>query len=239
MKREGRLPMPVMHINAGIPANGMFRIHTAISKKVQSDYEQVYRASFITVAAVLEVAYGLMVDAKDSIRHTPLYRFNAKRCINKALDDYRKMQNRMLAEMDIRQQFWLDYMDKYDELIQPLVKRLKSNIRLVMQYRHEDFAEPKALVITAFNMLVVSTIMFNSYFERFLTSHQKEVNPMKDIVHIKKTWGAALDSFSIHVQIFEYKRVRNTMDRIYDFIRDSRNIDKCGTYAQKLNPLNK
>lgn len=104
-KREGRLSMPVMHINAGIPANGMFRIHTVISKKVQNDYEQVYRASFITVAAVLEVAYGLMVDAKDSIRHTPLYRFNVKRCINKALDDYRKMQHRMLDEMDIRQQF--------------------------------------------------------------------------------------------------------------------------------------
>lgn len=216
-----------------------FNVYNYIAKESEKEMYDVYNSSYLIVAAVCEVAYGMMVDAKDVIRKTTLFKHQTKYHINKAMEQYKQMQKEMLRDMNCKPKFWLDYMDKYDELIQPLVKRLKSNIRFVMQYRHEDFAEPKALVITAYNMLVVSTIMFNSYFERFLTSHQKEVNPMKDIVHIKKTWATALDSFSIHVQIFEYKRVRNTMDKIYDFIRDSRNIDKCGTYAQKLNPLNK
>lgn len=219
-----------------------FNVYNYIAKEREKEMYDFYNSSYLIVAATCEVAYGMMVDAKDVIRKTKLFKHQTKYHINKAMEQYKKMQKEMLRDMNCKPQFWLDYMDGYDELIKPLIDKLKLHFDNVMvRFKKESFGHEKALMVAAYNTLTIANVTFNSYFKNFVGRtgmNLSYLSPMKDIKDIKKEWELAIDwiCFDNDFRLDAYKNCKKAVEKIYEFIEDPKSVNIPGEQALKLNP---
>ncbi len=219
-----------------------FKVYTYIAKDRKKDMYEFYNSSFLIVAAPCEVAYGMMVDAKDVIRKTKLYKHKTKYHINKAIELYKQMQREMLRDMNCDQKFWLDYMDGYDDLIEPLLDKLKLHFdNAMIKFKKETFGHEKAVMLSAYNTLIIANVTFDSYFENFIGStgtNLSYLSPIKDIKKIKKEWEMAIDEiyFDKSFRLCDYKNCRKAVEKIFEFIENPKSVNIPGERAFKLNP---
>lgn len=219
-----------------------FPIYTFLAPKKEKEIYDIYNSSFLIVGATCETAQQSMVDAKDSIRKTPLFKHKAKYHINRALELYKKMEYELFYEMNCKPKFWMDYMDAYDDLIKPLIDKMRFHFDNVMvKYKKEPYGQEKALMLMAYNCLVISSVTFDSYFKHFVKSTGKNISylsPMKAIKDIKKEWELAINniSFDSTFDLSKYKNCTKAVSKIYDFIEDANVVNTAGEIALKKNP---
>lgn len=219
-----------------------FPIYTFLAPKKEKEIYDVYNASFLIVGATCETAQQIMVDAKDAIRKTPLFKHKVKYHINRALELYKKMEYELFYEMNCKPKFWMDYMDAYDDLIKPLIDKMRFHFDNVMvKYKKEPYGQEKALMLMAYNCLLISSVTFDSYFQQFVKTTGKNISnisPMKAIKDVKKEWALALDNidFKNNFDLLKYKNCTKAVEKIYKFIENADVINIAGEIALKKNP---
>ena len=219
-----------------------FPIYTFLAPKKEKEIYDVYNASFLIVGATCETAQQIMVDAKDAIRKTPLFKHKVKYHINRALELYKKMEYELFYEMNCKPKFWMDYMDAYDDLIKPLIDKMRFHFDNVMvKYKKEPYGHEKALMLMAYNCLLISSVTFDSYFQQFVKTTGKNISnisPMKAIKDVKKEWALALDNidFKNNFDLLKYKNCTKAVEKIYKFIENADVINTAGEIALKKNP---
>lgn len=219
-----------------------FPIYTFLAPKKEKEIYDIYNSSFLIVGATCETAQQSMVDAKDSIRKTPLFKHKAKYHINRALELYKKMEYELFYEMNCKPKFWMDYMDAYDDLIKPLIDNMHRHFTIVMvKYKKEPYGNEKALMLMAYNCLVISSVTFDSYFKHFVKSTGKNISylsPMKAIKDIRKEWELAINNinFDSTFDLSKYKNCTKAVSKIYDFIEDVNVVNTAREIALKKNP---
>ena len=219
-----------------------FPIYTFLAPKKEKEIYDVYNASFLIVGATCETAQQIMVDAKDAIRKTPLFKHKVKYHTNRAMELYKKMEYELFYEMNCKPKFWMDYMDAYDDLIKPLIDKMRFHFDNVMvKYKKEPYGHEKALMLMAYNCLLISSVTFDSYFQQFVKTTGKNISnisPMKAIKDIKKEWALALDNidFKNNFDLLKYKNCTKAVEKIYKFIESADIINIAGEIALKKNP---
>lgn len=219
-----------------------FPIYTFLAPKKEKEIYDVYNASFLIVGATCETAQQIMVDAKDAIRKAPLFKHKVKYHINRALELYKKMEYELFYEMNCKPKFWMDYMDAYDDLIKPLIDKMRFHFDNVMvKYKKEPYGHEKALMLMAYNCLLISSVTFDSYFQQFVKTTGKNISnisPMKAIKDVKKEWAIALDNidFKNNFDLLKYKNCTKAVEKIYKFIENADVINTAGEIALKKNP---
>lgn len=233
--------MSIIKINNYKQGN-TFGVHTCISKKKEMEIYEVYNSAYLIVAATCEMAYGMMVDAKDAIRKTPLFKHQVKYHINKALERYKKMQRLMLDDMNCKTKFWLDFMDGYDDMAEPFLQRIVLNFdRVIIEYKKENYGHEKALMLATVNILIVSCVTLKSFFieqTKITGKNLSSLSPMRMIGDIRKEWTLAIDAieFNGNIDLSKYKNCKKAVERLYRFIEDPKSINIPGDRALKLNP---
>ena len=81
-----------------------FPIYTFLSPKKEKEIYDIYNSSFLIVGATCETAQQSMVDAKDALRKTPLFKHKAKYHINRALELYKKNGARTVLRNELQTQ---------------------------------------------------------------------------------------------------------------------------------------
>lgn len=219
-----------------------FPIYTFLAPKKEKEIYDVFNASFLIVGATCETAQENMVDAKDAIRKTPLFKHKVKYHTNRALELYKKMEYELFYEMNCKPKFWMDYMDAYDDLIKPLIDKMRFHFDNVMvKYKKEPYGHEKALMLMAYNCLLISSVTFDSYFQQFVKTTGKNISnisPMKAIKDVKKEWALALDNidFKNNFDLLKYKNCTKAVEKIYKFIENADVINIAGEIALKKNP---
>lgn len=219
-----------------------FPIYTFLAPKKEKEIYDVYNASFLIVGATCETAQQIMVDAKDAIRKTPLFKHKVKYHTNRAMELYKKMEYELFYEMNCKPKFWMDYMDAYDDLIKPLIDKMRFHFDNVMvKYKKEPYGHEKALMLMAYNCLLISSVTFDSYFQQFVKTTGKNISnisPMKAIKDVKKEWALALDNidFKNNFDLLKYKNCTKAVEKIYKFIENADVINIAGEIALKKNP---
>lgn len=219
-----------------------FPIYTFLAPKKEKEIYDVFNASFLIVGATCETAQESMVDAKDAIRKTPLFKHKVKYHTNRALELYKKMEYELFYEMNCKPKFWMDYMDAYDDLIKPLIDKMRFHFDNVMvKYKKEPYGHEKALMLMAYNCLLISSVTFDSYFQQFVKTTGKNISnisPMKAIKDVKKEWALALDNidFKNNFDLLKYKNCTKAVEKIYKFIENADVINTAGEIALKKNP---
>lgn len=203
---------------------------------------EFYKTQYLYVASICEVAYGVMVDAKSDISKTKLYRHQVKQHINQSLEKYKKMQKQILKDMGFKTQFWLDYMDAYDELIKPLLDKVKMHFdNVFVRFRHEEYGHEKALMLIAYNILEISCEVFDRFFNDVMEISGKNISSwssIKAIKNIHKEWALAICNidFAKDFKLDDYKNCKKAVDEIYNFLEDPKSIKIPGEKALRLNP---
>lgn len=219
-----------------------FPIYTFLAPKKEKEIYDVYNASFLIVGATCETAQQIMVDAKDAIRKAPLFKHKVKYHTNRAMELYKKMEYELFYEMNCKPKFWMDYMDAYDDLIKPLIDKMRFHFDNVMvKYKKEPYGHEKALMLMAYNCLLISSVTFDSYFQQFVKTTGKNISnisPMKAIKDVKKEWALALDNidFKNNFDLLKYKNCTKAVEKIYKFIENADIINIAGEIALKKNP---
>lgn len=219
-----------------------FPIYTFLAPKKEKEIYDVYNASFLIVGATCETAQEIMVDAKDAIRKTPLFKHKVKYHTNRAMELYKKMEYELFYDMNCKPKFWMDYMDAYDDLIKPLIDKMRFHFDNVMvKYKKEPYGHEKALMLMAYNCLLISSVTFDSYFQQFVKTTGKNISnisPMKAIKDVKKEWALALDNidFKNNFDLLKYKNCTKAVEKIYKFIENADVINTAGEIALKKNP---
>lgn len=219
-----------------------FPIYTFLAPKKEKEIYDVFNASFLIVGATCETAQESMVDAKDAIRKTPLFKHKVKYHTNRALELYKKMEYELFYEMNCKPKFWMDYMDAYDDLIKPLIDKMRFHFDNVMvKYKKEPYGHEKALMLMAYNCLLISSVTFDSYFQQFVKTTGKNISnisPMKTIKDVKKEWALALDNidFKNNFDLLKYKNCTKAVEKIYKFIENADVINIAGEIALNKNP---
>lgn len=219
-----------------------FPIYTFLAPKKEKEIYDVYNASFLIVGATCETAQEIMVDAKDAIRKTPLFKHKVKYHTNRAMELYKKMEYELFYDMNCKPKFWMDYMDAYDDLIKPLIDKMRFHFDNVMvKYKKEPYGHEKALMLMAYNCLLISSVTFDSYFQQFVKTTGKNISnisPMKAIKDVKKEWALALDNidFKNNFDLLKYKNCTKAVEKIYKFIENADVINIAGEIALKKNP---
>lgn len=219
-----------------------FPIYTFLAPKKEKEIYDVFNASFLIVGATCETAQEIMVDAKDAIRKTPLFKHKVKYHTNRAMELYKKMEYELFYDMNCKPKFWMDYMDAYDDLIKPLIDKMRFHFDNVMvKYKKEPYGHEKALMLMAYNCLLISSVTFDSYFQQFVKTTGKNISnisPMKAIKDIKKEWALALDNidFKNNFDLLKYKNCTKAVEKIYKFIENADIINIAGEIALKKNP---
>lgn len=219
-----------------------FPIYTFLAPKKEKEIYDVYNASFLIVGATCETAQEIMVDAKDAIRKTPLFKHKVKYHTNRAMELYKKMEYELFYDMNCKPKFWMDYMDAYDDLIKPLIDKMRFHFDNVMvKYKKEPYGHEKALMLMAYNCLLISSVTFDSYFQQFVKTTGKNISnisPMKAIKDVKKEWALALDNidFKNNFDLLKYKNCTKAVEKIYKFIENADIINIAGEIALKKNP---
>lgn len=219
-----------------------FPIYTFLAPKKEKEIYDVYNASFLIIGATCETAQESMVDAKDAIRKTPLFKHKVKYHTNRAMELYKKMEYELFYEMNCKPKFWMDYMDAYDDLIKPLIDKMRFHFDNVMvKYKKEPYGHEKALMLMAYNCLLISSVTFDSYFQQFVKTTGKNISnisPMKAIKDVKKEWALALDNidFKNNFDLLKYKNCTKAVEKIYKFIENADIINIAGEIALKKNP---
>lgn len=219
-----------------------FPIYTFLAPKKEKEIYDVYNASFLIVGATCETAQEIMVDAKDAIRETPLFKHKVKYHTNRAMELYKKMEYELFYDMNCKPKFWMDYMDAYDDLIKPLIDKMRFHFDNVMvKYKKEPYGHEKALMLMAYNCLLISSVTFDSYFQQFVKTTGKNISnisPMKAIKDVKKEWALALDNidFKNNFDLLKYKNCTKAVEKIYKFIENADIINIAGEIALKKNP---
>lgn len=219
-----------------------FPIYTFLAPKKEKEIYDVFNASFLIVGATCETAQESMVDAKDAIRKTPLFKHKVKYHTNRAMELYKKMEYELFYEMNCKPKFWMDYMDAYDDLIKPLIDKMRFHFDNVMvKYKKEPYGHEKALMLMAYNCLLISSVTFDSYFQQFVKTTGKNISnisPMKAIKDVKKEWALALDNidFKNNFDLLKYKNCTKAVEKIYKFIENADIINIAGEIALKKNP---
>lgn len=219
-----------------------FPIYTFLAPKKEKEIYDVYNASFLIIGATCETAQESMVDAKDAIRKTPLFKHKVKYHTNRAMELYKKMEYELFYDMNCKPKFWMDYMDAYDDLIKPLIDKMRFHFDNVMvKYKKEPYGHEKALMLMAYNCLLISSVTFDSYFQQFVKTTGKNISnisPMKAIKDVKKEWALALDNidFKNNFDLLKYKNCTKAVEKIYKFIENADIINIAGEIALKKNP---
>lgn len=219
-----------------------FPIYTFLAPKKEKEIYDVYNASFLIIGATCETAQEIMVDAKDAIRKTPLFKHKVKYHTNRAMELYKKMEYELFYDMNCKPKFWMDYMDAYDDLIKPLIDKMRFHFDNVMvKYKKEPYGHEKALMLMAYNCLLISSVTFDSYFQQFVKTTGKNISnisPMKAIKDVKKEWALALDNidFKNNFDLLKYKNCTKAVEKIYKFIENADIINIAGEIALKKNP---
>lgn len=155
---------------------------------------------------------------------------------------YKKMEYELFYEMNCKPKFWMDYMDAYDDLIKPLIDKMRFHFDNVMiKYKKEPYGHEKALMLMAYNCLLISSVTFDSYFQQFVKTTGKNISnisPMKAIKDVKKEWALALDNidFKNNFDLLKYKNCTKAVEKIYKFIENADVINTAGEIALKKNP---
>lgn len=231
-----------IHIPLFQPKGKMSFYHRPLSKCYVIE---VTTQSAYFLGAACEIAYGLMVDAKEAVRHTSLYRHGLKRDVNKAIDNYMSMQHGFYRLTNFKKDFYIDFLDCYDELAKALVDRLKRNlIDIFVKFRKEEFGCEKALMLAALNALDIAVIIHDEYFRTLLPElyHKKEFSFECDafggIKEIKRLWKSAVDCLPAKkaLDLSHYKRCANTIEQLFIFCHDRGNTRRAVRKALKLHP---
>lgn len=232
--------MCIMKINPynGKNSKAMFALHEAKADMIYA----YYKTSYLYVASICEVAYGVMIDARADISKTKLFQHQVKQYINESLEKYRKMQKQILKDMGYKTQFWLDYMDAYDELIEPLLNKLKMHFdNIFVKFRHEEYGHEKALMLVAYNILDISCVFFDKFFNDVTEISGKNISDwcsIKAIKNIRKEWALAICkiNFVKDFKLDDYKNCKKAIDSIYNFLEDPKSVKIPVETALKLNP---
>lgn len=219
-----------------------FPIYTFLAPSKEKEIYDIYNASFLIVGATCETAQQSMVDAKDAIRKTPLFKHKVKYHTNRAMELYFKMEYELFYEMNCKPQFWMDYMDAYDDLIKPLIDNMHRHfVNVMVKYKKEPYGHEKALMLMAYNCLLISSVTFDSYFQQSVKTTGKNISnisPMRAIKDVKKEWALALDyiDFKNNFDLLKYKNCTKAVEKIYKFIENADAINIAGEIALKKNP---
>lgn len=226
-------------INVGLPYNGQFRIwFPELTKEQINEKVEICSSSFLIIGSIFEVVYGMMIDTREKLKETPYFRHKVKYLTNKAISDYVNMQKKTLREMDIVKQFWLDYMDEYDELIKKHIDRLIRNASNILRMRNEKYYTEKAYVVATLTMMNFAVLRYEYLIEYQLDKRYRKILTFEEMAVIRKEWGDMMESLKIKgIKIFEYKRYKDAADNIFRFIKDVNIINKCGEYSSKLNHI--
>lgn len=228
-----------VQINVGLPRNGQFRIWLPrITEEQMIEMAQVCSSSFLVVGGIYEAVYGLMIDTREMLKKTPYFRHEVKHLTNKAISDYVKMQKKTLEVMDIKEQFWLDYMDKYDELIKEPVERLVRNAANILRMQNEKYYTEKAYIVATLTLMNFAVLRYEYMIDYQLDNRFRKILTFENMSTIRKEWGDMMEKIKIKgIRIYEYKRYRGAADNIYRFLKSPDIVNKCAEYASKLNNI--
>lgn len=230
-----------VRINVGIPHNGQFRIWLPrMTEEQMREKADVCSSSFLVVGGIYEVVYGMMIDAREMLKKTPYFRHEVKHLVNKAISDYVKMQKETLNVMDIKEQFWLDYMDRYDELIKDPVERLIRNAANILRMQKEKFYTEKAYIVATLTLMNFAVLRYEYIIDYQLDDRFRQILTFEKMAAIRKDWGDMMEKIKIKgIKICGYKRYKQACDNIYKFLKSPEVVNKCGEYASKLNNIPK
>lgn len=238
MNKEFRIPL--------FRSNGKIGYYQKNRKPITENYvNEVNIQSAYFLGAVCETAYGLMVDAKEALAHTPLYKHALKKNVNKAMGDYMSMQHGFYRLTNFKKDFYIDFLDCYDELAKTLTDRLKRNfIDIFIKFRKEDFGLEKGLMLAALYALEIAVIIHNDYFIRLLPElyskkeFSYECDAFNGIKEIKRLWSNAVGCLPAKeaLDLPHYKRCTNTIEQLYLFCQDRSNARKAVRKSLKLHP---
>ncbi len=228
-------------INVGIPYNGQFRIwFPRMTEEQMKEIAEICSSSFLVIGGIYEVVYGMMIDTREKLKETPYFRHEVKHLVNKTISDYVKMQKETLYVMDIKEQFWLDYMDRYDELIKAPIDRLIRNAANVLRMQKEKYYTEKAYIVATLTVMNFAVLRYEYLIDYQLDNRFRKILTFEKMAAIRKDWGDMMEKVKIKgIRIYEYKRYKHACDNFYNFLRNPEVANKCGEYASKLNNIPK
>lgn len=149
---------------------------------------------FLMMGSNYNTVQTAMVDAREAIAKTPLFRHETKRCIRQALRQYEVLNKKIESVLGNKFQLWLDTTDRADEIFQPHVFKLYMAIdSYLLKYdvpNHHAIAKMETARIMA-DIAHETFVRLFAYFRKILGFDLSRMFASGDFADILAWWNRA------------------------------------------------
>lgn len=215
--------------------------------KVKEKEEQISRCCslyYLMMGSIYNTVQSAMVDARDTIQDTPLYRQQIKQNIRKALKKYDELNSKIKQALDDKYQLWLDTTDRADEILQPHVFKLSMAINSYLLKNNHPNRVVLAKMETARILADIANKTFIRLFQFFRTSlgfNLETAFTGGDFADILFWWSKATNplfhtSHNVIVNLNDDPNISLAVEIIMQKMQDNNILNDAGNYALHRNP---
>lgn len=139
------------------------------SEEQQKKIDRCCSLYYLMMGSIYNTVQSAMVDAREAVAATPMYRYETKRCIRQALRQYDVLDKKIKWVLGTKYQLWLDTTDRADEILQPHVFKLSMAINSYL-LKHDV---PNHRVIAKVETARILADMAHDTFERMFAYFRK------------------------------------------------------------------
>lgn len=218
-------------------------IRPEITPQMQLQIDRCCSLYYMMMGSIYNTVQTAMVDARDTIADTPMYRHDTKRCIRQALRQYDELNRKIREVLKNRYQLWLDTTDRADEILQPHVFKLSMAIDQYMLTHNVPNRQVIAKMETARILADIAHGTFTrlfAYYRKFLGFDLARMFVGGDFADILAWWNRATKPlFKIpgvtDINLNNDPNITLAVDILLNKVKDHTILNDAGNYALHRN----
>lgn len=219
-------------------------MQTPLTESKRKQIDRCCSLYYLMMGSIYNTVQSAMVDARDAIQDTPLYRQQIKQNIRKALKKYDELNNKIKQSLDDKYQLWLDTTDRADEILQPHIFKLSISINSFLLKNNYPNREVISKMETARILADIANKTFTRMFQFFRQSlgfNLATAFTGGDFADILFWWSKATrqlfnTTHNINVNLNDDPNISLAVEIIMQKMQDHNILNEAGNYALHRNP---
>lgn len=219
-------------------------MNTQLTESKRRQIDRCCSLYYLMMGSIYNTVQTAMIDARDVIQDTPLYRQQIKQNIRKALKKYDELNNKIKQALDDKYQLWLDTTDRADEIYQPHVFKLSMSINAFLLKNNYPNHEVISKMETARILADIANKTFTRMFQFFRQSLGFSLETAftgGDFADILFWWGKATKPLfntphSTDINLNDDPNISLAVEIIMQKMQDHNVLNMAGNYALHRNP---
>lgn len=224
--------------------NYIHALHPAQQQRTMQQVDRACSLYYLMMGSIYNTVQSAMVDAREAVMETPLYRHRVKLGIRKALRAYDVLGMKIRNQLADKYQLWLDTTDAFDDELRPHVQKLFLAVDGAFLAHNVPYHRAVARMETARVLADIAHLTFKQlfrYLRKTVGINLECLFTGGDFGDVAHAWGEATRPLfaspdTPDVNLNSEKNVNLAVEVIGNMFRNPQLLNRAGNYALHRNP---